>query len=64
MPFPHFAGRRKRFLKIVFLNRNDASHGDFPKDRESNNMTNEIFEKLIKNGLFIKTADIKKRLKK
>ena len=63
MLFPHFAGRRKGFLNIIFLDRNDASHGDFPIDRESNNVANEIPEKLIRNGFFIKHADIKNRLK-
>jgi len=50
-------------LNIVFPNRIDAVHGDFFIDRESNNMSNEEFEKLIKNGFFIKNADIKNRLK-
>ena len=53
----------KEFLNIIFLNRNDAVHGDFSIDRESNNMSNEEFEKLIKKGFFIKNADIKNRLK-
>lgn len=53
----------KGFLNIIFPNRIDAVHGDFSIDRESNNMSNEAFEKLIKNGFFIKHADIKNRLK-
>lgn len=63
MPFPHFAGRRKGFFNIIFLDRNDVAYGVFSIDRESNNMSNEEFEKLIKNGFFIKNADIKNRLK-
>ena len=53
----------KDFLNIIFPNRNDVAYGVFSIDRESNNMSNEEFEKLIKNGFFIKNAYIKNRLK-
>ena len=44
MHLAQFAVKSEGILNIIFLNRNDAVHGVFSIDRESNNMSNEAFE--------------------
>lgn len=51
-------------LKTIFQNRNKAVHGNLDSARDTYKQSIEEFEKLIKNGFFIKNADIKNRLKK
>lgn len=50
-------------LKTIFQNRNKAVHGNLDSARDTYKQSIEEFEKLIKNGFFIKNADIKNRLK-
>lgn len=51
-------------LNTIFQNRNKAVHGKLSSARDTYKRSIEEFEKLIKNGFFIKNADIKNRLKK
>lgn len=50
-------------LKTIFQSRNNAVHGKLSSARDTYKQSIKEFEKLIKNGFFIKNADIKNRLK-
>ena len=51
-------------LNTIFRNRNKAMHGKLNIKKKTYKQSIEEFEKLIKNGFFIKNADIKNQQKK